>query len=55
MYQGHIEQLDEEWDIELVLAGNASTLALKRLLLSVTLNEKCLIMPRDGVGTSSLT
>jgi hypothetical protein len=41
----HLEQLDEEWDMERVLQINASALALGGLLLGLFANRKFLILP----------
>ncbi len=40
-----IKILEKEWDIERVLAVNASTLALSGLLLGITANRKWLALP----------
>lgn len=40
-----IKILEKEWDIERVLAVNASTLALSGLLLGITVNRKWLALP----------
>lgn len=41
----HIEELDQEWDIERALEANVSTLALTGLLLGLTVNRKWLALP----------
>ena len=40
-----IKILEKEWDIERILAVNASTLALSGLLLGITVNRKWLALP----------
>ena len=40
-----IKILEKEWDIERVLAVNASTLALSGLLLGIAVNRKWLALP----------
>jgi hypothetical protein len=41
----HLEQLDDEWDMERALQINASALALSGLLLGLFANRKFLILP----------
>lgn len=41
----HIEELDQELDIERALEANVSTLALTGLLLGLTVNRKWLALP----------
>lgn len=40
-----IKELDHEWDIERVLALNASLFALTGVILGATMNKKWLILP----------
>ena len=43
--KSRIKELDKEWDIERVLALNASLFALTGIILGATLNKKWLMLP----------
>ena len=43
--KSRIKELDHEWDIERVLALNASLFALSGVILGATVNKKWLILP----------
>ncbi len=43
--KSRIKELDHEWDIERVLALNASLFALTGVILGATVNKKWLILP----------
>jgi len=43
--EGHLETLDEEWDVERVLMINASILALSGVALGAFVNRKWLALP----------
>lgn len=43
--KSRIKELDHEWDIERVLALNASLFALTGTILGITVNKKWLILP----------
>ena len=43
--KSRIKELDHEWDIERVLALNASLFALTGVILGATMNKKWLILP----------
>ena len=43
--ESRIKELDKEWDIERVLALNASLFALTGIILGATLNKKWLMLP----------
>ena len=45
MIKSRIKELDKEWDIERVLALNASLFALTGIILGATLNKKWLMLP----------